>query len=692
MSTIPGNLGRVPNLLLSQLALANLARTQVDLFGVQSQLTTGRAINRPSDDPVRAATIGVLDDNIERSAQLKRNISHASAALNTLDQALGEMTDLARQARDIASDQSSTGSNPETRSSQGVIIEQMLNALVLMANRQGVAGYMFGGSNTDSPPVIEYRGGYRYKSDGAGITTDLGFAAGVPITINGQNIIGTTSGRVQGAVDLNPELAAATRLTDMGGARGLGVSRGTIEFSFDGGPRATIDLSKADSVADVTALITSAIQQYEIDQSVTILDTGGVSVAGGSLSIDVVSGSPDPELTFYDVGTGKTAEDLGLASSTSAMAFSATSASGMDLNPKLTLQTRISDMSGIAGPLGSIRINNLGGSAVVDLSAAVTLEDVKNAIESTGLGVRMRINAAGTGIDVFSDTATGQRDASTGADLTMSIEEVSGENFTATRLGIRSLSDTTLLSEFNEGRGVEIVNGKTNPLTGLVDPTLNTDFKIVLGDATPGTEIAIDLRPQDIVSVNTLLTRLNDEIAAAGHSANLVAELSDGSNGIVLRQNSTYTIPLRVEQLNDSPAAKQLGLLDGTYDSATTSLVSQDRATVRVQNLFTNLLDLRNSLKAGDVSGITLAGEGINRVLARLNETQGLVGGYAQRVEFAEKLEEDRFVLDTSIRSSVRDVDFTEAALRLSTLQTQLTAGLQTAALSSQRTLLDFLQ
>jgi flagellar hook-associated protein 3 FlgL len=74
-----------------------------------------------------------------------------------------------------------------------------------------------------------------------------------------------------------------------------------------------------------------------------------------------------------------------------------------------------------------------------------------------------------------------------------------------------------------------------------------------------------------------------------------------------------------------------------------------------------------------------------------LAETRGVVGGYSQRVDFAKRAEEDRTTFDEQVRSSLRDVDYTEAASRFTMLQTQMQAGLQAAALSSRLTLLDFL-
>jgi flagellin-like hook-associated protein FlgL len=68
-----------------------------------------------------------------------------------------------------------------------------------------------------------------------------------------------------------------------------------------------------------------------------------------------------------------------------------------------------------------------------------------------------------------------------------------------------------------------------------------------------------------------------------------------------------------------------------------------------------------------------------------------VVGGYGQLIESASQREADRAVMDETVRSQLRDIDFTEAASRFTLLQTQLEAGLRTTAMASQRSLLDFL-
>jgi flagellar hook-associated protein 3 FlgL len=694
MSSIPSNLSRAPTLLFSQIALGNLTRTNLALFTAQSQLSSGRLVTRYSDDAVSAASIAVLNDRLGRTEQRQRNLDNADSSLNLIDSALGQTSDLVGEARTIASAQLNTGTSAAERASQSQIVSSLITNLFGIANRRSVSGYLFGGTVTDTAPVREDFGGYRYVGQGAGLVTDIGLGQTTVVTLGADAALGQASARVQGTVDLAPGLTGATKLADLAGARGLGVTLGRIELTVDTGagpgPRVAVDLEGADTAQDVATRITTALRSYEAESGTTVLGPGGVSFFGRGFRLDVAPGSgggPNPQIRFFDVGTGVTAQDLGLAS-TPATVFSSTATDGLGVGPRLTFQTPVSALAGLTGGgLGSIRVNNNGQSRVVDISQAQTLQDIKNAIEGTNLGVRVEINADATGINVVNEVAAGRTQA-------MSIEEVSGSTppMTATRLGIRSLSGATRLAGFNDGRGVRIVDGSLNPTTSLPDPTRDVDFTVQLGDPA-GTTISVDLRPQDMTTVQSVIDRINAQAAAQGVAASdFRAGLSDGANGLVLTQNAAFTGTISVAALNGSLAAADLGLASGSYDAASASLRAQDTARVRVDNLFTHLIDLRDALASNDTPGIALAGQRLEGSVDRIAQTRAVVGGYSQRVRDAQHREEDTTVLDSGTRSSLQDVDFTEAAVRLSALQTQLSAGLRSFGMASSQTLLDFLR
>ncbi len=695
MTSIPANLGRVPNLLRSQFMLATLSRTNVQLLEVQNQMASGRAVSRYSDDSIAASALSVLRQRQNIGQQVLSSLDNAENSLNYLDSNVAETLSLAQEAKTLAASQIGGTSDAVTRNNQAVVVDGMIAQLLRLGNAQTNGLYVFGGSTATRPPIEELRGGFRYVGEGSGLFAQLGSAADVPITIGGNNAIGETSTRVRSEVDLNPALTGTTLVNEVRGARGLGVALGVFNFQFTGGPIASVDVAAADSIGDVATILEDAIRQYETDNGVTVLGPGGVSVSGGSLRFDVPAGGggggPTPTLTFTDVGTGVTAQDLGL---TQGGGLTSAAPSGVDLDARLTWLTPLSALSGVTVPAGTIRFRFTSGGASsitdVDLSGAVTLDDFRSRIESSVPGVRVQINGAGTGIEVVSEVAG----------PALSIEPTGTGPDTATQLGIRTLAPSTRVSVFNDGRGVDIVNNRSDPTTGTATRAFNTDFRVVLGN---GQAFDVDLRPEDLQDVGTLLGRINAEFAAAvGQppvntsapplaAGQFTAQLIPGQNGIAFTQTG-ITGAIRVEKLNNSAAAEDLGLMAGSYDAGSATLRAQDRASVRVNNLFGALVRLRDALRANDSAGIALAGEQIDTSINRLAETQALVGVYANRVTRAQDRQENENIISQKMRSEIEDVDFAEAAIRLNTLQTQLTAAYRVGGDISNQSLLDFLR
>ena len=89
-----------------------------------------------------------------------------------------------------------------------------------------------------------------------------------------------------------------------------------------------------------------------------------------------------------------------------------------------------------------MQISNGGKTYTIDISSAITVEDLLNTINGSGAGVLAEINSDGTGIDIRSRISGGD----------FSIGENGG--LTATQLGVRTFALQTRLSDLNHGLGV----------------------------------------------------------------------------------------------------------------------------------------------------------------------------------------------------------------------------------------------
>ncbi len=676
MTSIPSNFDRVPTRLSSQLTRQGISSANAQLLRAQVQLSSSKRVLRPSDDPIAASLINVVDQRLQLAGQRERNLSHASSVLGTLDQALGQVTEVAQDAKEIASSQVGVQSDPGTRRQQAVVVQSLIDSMFQALNRDYAGLHLFGGELTGPAPIEAFLGGYRYVGRGEGLRTDLGDGVRFPINIGADRAVGALSARHQGAVDLNPTVTAATKVKDLRGPNGAD-PLGTISITISNGPVTTIDvdLSNAETAGDVADTIESAIRAAA-PASLTGAYPAAVGLNGEKFSIGNIAAGYT--ITFADGPTGQSATQLGL----SGFNYNTASALNTDplsiLNPKVTDDTTLGSLNPApALSFGSVVFRNGGRTGTVTTNAGMTIGQLKEAVQRLDLGVRVEVDASGDSINIINEVSG----------FRMSVEETGGGQ-AATTLGIRTLSAATELSVFNQGRGVQIADGQVNPITGLPDANRNVDFRVTL---TNGSTFTVDLTAADIGTVQDVLNKINADAAAAGFGAMFTAGLTGTGNGIEFQDTSGGAGQTTIASLN-AHAAADLGLLDGTFTAgAPARLVASDRSTVRVDSLLSTLIDLREALLGDSTIGITFAGEQLELGVELSIQTRGLVGGRAARIEDAKGRLEDTNLLDQTIKSNLQDLDYIEAASRFSLLQTQLQAGLQSAAAIRSLTLLNFL-
>ncbi len=661
MSTIPSNLARVPVRLSAQMLLSAINRGNSDLLYTQVQLSSGLKFFRPSEDAIGGSLATTLDRMLEQRGQRLRNLDHAEALINTSDGAIAEASQIALDGKSIAASMIGPTVDEETRANQAQVIDTMLQQLLRLSNQQFGDVYLFGGAQSGRAPVEAYLGGYRFTGTRDGMQTDLSSGEPTEVTLTAHDVFGSMSARVEGDHDLDPALTGTTRLDEINGARGEGVTLGVIEIDIAGVDSVQVDLTGADSVQDVIDRIDDAIAQVETDNSVSVLEGARVSLnaAGNGLALDVAAGMT---VTISEVGSGVTAADLGL---TQGGAFVDGTADGADLDARVTQFTALTDIAGMGAP-ADFSITNGGVTRNIAASGAATVQDLQNLVKQAGIGARLEISADGSRLNLINELSGG----------VMSVAESTGGT-TAGDLGIRTFTTTTRLSDLNDGRGVEMVIDGIDPETGLPDPTRETDFRVTLSD---GSTFDVDLTDEQ--TLGDVITSI--QTASGG----LVTVSIADDNGLVLTDLSGGAGDFYVEPLNGSSAAEDLGIQKRS-NSAT--LTGDDVGGVAVHGLFASLLALRDALLDNDERGITFAGETLEADIDRLAQARAILGQRGNRVTAMKDHEESQRLTEESMKSQIQSLDYAEASVRFSTLQTQIQAAMLSGARLGELSLIRFL-
>ena len=104
---MPSNIIGIPTTRISdQFVRSRLLRQvqfdQRELFRLETQLSTGRRFERPSEDPVAAARILSLQRLLERKEQVRSNLATNQSYLTASDVAMSQISDMVNDVRGTA--------------------------------------------------------------------------------------------------------------------------------------------------------------------------------------------------------------------------------------------------------------------------------------------------------------------------------------------------------------------------------------------------------------------------------------------------------------------------------------------------------------------------------------------------------------------------------------------------------------
>lgn len=643
MAIVPLQLARVSNALRTNLASSALARTQAQLLRVQNELTTGRRLNVPSDDPGAAAIAQQVRKTLEQRLAVEQNLEHASNQLAEVDSTLGELTGLLDEAQSIASANVGSDVPAEQRQSAAEIIGRIYSQALSLANKQFAGSFLFAGDRLTDAPFVESNGGVRFVGSGTPLRNQYDENAILPFQVSGAEVFGALSTRVEGTVDLTPAASLDTRLSDLRGTTGAGVSRGILRVSNGVDPAVTVNLADAETLGDV----------------VNRLNASGLgltaSIAPGGEGL-LVTGGPGHDLTIDDVGGGTTARDLGILQTTPQGV--GVPIVGAPVRPMVTTLTRLADLRAGAGIdlAGGLILSNGQTSETIDLAGAVTVEDLLNRVNGSSTGIRAEINATGTGVNFFNPVQG----------VSLSIGENGGT--TAGDLGVRSFAPDTHLVDLNGGVGLRTVVGNDLRLTD-----------------SAGNAVDIDLT--GLNTVQDVLDAINS--AASGAGVLVAASFAAVGNGIVLTDTAGGAGTLSVVPLNASSAVADLGL---DVAPVGVTITGRDVAPVEAQGIFANLAALRAALQDNDQRSITRAAEGLRADQERVVRVRGSSAALVQELESRQERLADQNVATKALLSELEDADVQDAIIRFRTLQTSLEASMKTIGSTLQLSLLDFLR
>jgi flagellar hook-associated protein 3 FlgL len=179
---------RVTNQSLAQQVNEGLQQAFRRLAKVQEQVTTGKRINRLSDEPIDAVRILDLRSFGESLSQNERNINAGLPFLQQSDTILAEVEKILGRAQELALAMVNDTNGPTERQAAATEVGQLSQQLLSLANTRVENRFIFGGFKNGSAPFSEAGGAVQYNGDNGEIAIQGNASTQITLNLLGNEV------------------------------------------------------------------------------------------------------------------------------------------------------------------------------------------------------------------------------------------------------------------------------------------------------------------------------------------------------------------------------------------------------------------------------------------------------------------------------------------------------------------------
>lgn len=642
---------RVTSLMITGQVVFNMQRSISRMLEMQSSLSSGRRIERPSDDPT-----GTLRDlsyraELARNEQYLKNISRARSWTGNYDTILADLKDLLSTTKELAIGMANGTFDAQARSATATEIRSILDQVIRLANNSLEGVNVFSGFKTTTKALTATASGAVYNGDQGLIEFPIEAGSRTAVNLNGADVFLKSFSILGADADLNVGVTAATLLADLNNGSGIDLASGQFTITDQNlGITSTVDISGATTVNDAINAINAQLAADGITNLSAVL--GG---QGNNIILDIDDSMPR-------------------------------------LITDGTLVVNLNDGRGVDMTTGKIRLtDNAAIDIEIDLTGATTIGDIRAAfnaqVAAQGVplsNLTMQINGAGTGLEIVDGNipvadiqiTEVNPDSQTAIDLGIlgsvgalltGIDLNPAYSFNVVEAGGTTAADIGLSGSFTSDR----VGSDLNPLllatNNLADLNNGLGFikhQIIVGQGN--SRITLDLTDTALITVQDVIDLFNNS------GLDITASINAGGSGIQVVNNDPYA-SLVIEDTATGRLAKDWGLF-GSSD------------------MMGSLSVLVNVLENNDQEGTGMLLDNLDKAINHLLNFRGAVGSRAARLITTQSRLFDLKLTFTGLLSEVEDADITKVLTDLATFEANYQASMLAGARIIQPSLLNFLK
>lgn len=243
---------RVTQSMMSRMSMDQLQLQKGRLARTQEQASTGRRLNRPSDDPVDYRSTLRLKDSLSQTGRYLRSIDLSRTRIRATEEAIADSTDVVAEAKTKALQARNTSNGPTARAALRVEVEQLFDQLLDASNtRAAGGGYVFSGVASDTaafvqtgtfvsgsaPPTVAF------AADDSAVSVEIDEGVSIEVTRSGAQVF-------QGNVDIFAVLGQLWQGIDQNDTNLIDTAIGDLDLALDQLNVERANVGGADAKAD----------------------------------------------------------------------------------------------------------------------------------------------------------------------------------------------------------------------------------------------------------------------------------------------------------------------------------------------------------------------------------------------------------------------------------------------------------
>lgn len=182
--------GRITTQMTTASVLASINNVQDQMATTQQQLSTGKRINQPSDDPYGTSLAIQLKNDLQGLTNYNNAVTDGTAWTSAATTSLTNVMSMLQRAQELTVQASNGDESATDLSSTADEIDQLADAIKQEANTQYNGQYIFSGTATTTQPYSSSTGD-TFQGNTSAVTRQIGPNSSLQVNVDISSLLGS---------------------------------------------------------------------------------------------------------------------------------------------------------------------------------------------------------------------------------------------------------------------------------------------------------------------------------------------------------------------------------------------------------------------------------------------------------------------------------------------------------------------